>query len=177
MTPGAAIILGTLGRTPSIQFGKQKAKMDVGPDQDMVFKGRSITLAMYNPEDPSLVEDFISMSPEGGIQAVDRKGFGFVIKDESVVIFAPDPDDGDAKVIVRLTKDDLTLAAKSSGLPASITLKDGEAKAAGNQFTAFTRTAVLGMTAVPPPGAPPTPAAVIVGGVPVPSASVFIATV
>lgn len=173
MTPGAAIILGTLGRTPSIQFGKQKAKMDVGPDQDMVFKGRSITLAMYNPEDPSLVEDFISMSPEGGIQAVDRKGFGFVIKDESVVIFAPDPDDGDAKTIVRLTKEDLTLASKADPLPAAITLKDGEVKATGSQFTAFTASAAIGMlaTMTPPPG---TAAVLMVGGVPTPSATVAI---
>lgn len=145
LTPGAAIILGTLGRTPSIQFGKQKAKLDVGPDQDLVLKGRSVTMAMYNPENPNLVEDFLSISPEGGIQAVDRKGFGFVIKDESVVIFAPDPDDGDAKTIVRLTKSELMLANKDAGgNQCCIVLKDQEVCMAGLVVNSCTPGANLG---------------------------------
>lgn len=170
LTPGAAIIMGTLGRTPSIQFGKQKAKLDVGPDQDLVLKGRSVTLCMYNQDDPTTVEDFLSISPDGGIQAVDRNGFGFAVKDESVVIFAPDPADGDAKVIIRLTKDSLTLAAKSSPLPAALTLQDGEVKATGSQFTAFTPTVAMGMLAA----MPATAALIMVGGVPTPSATVAI---
>jgi hypothetical protein len=146
MVAGAGVLLGRLQRTPEIQFNATKTKLDVGPDQDLVLKGRSVTLAMYNPDDPTQVEDFVSMSPDGGIQAINRFGFGFHVDDDAVIIFAPDTS-GDAKTIVRLTKDQLTLANKGDAGQAAITLKDAEVCLAGLASNSFTPGANLGAAA------------------------------
>jgi len=131
-TPGSAVILGTLGATPSEQYSATKAKLDYGPDCDVVLKGRSVTLVSYNDATPTGTERMVAVGPDTGIQILDEDGFGMVIKDQAVTIFAPNPADQDAKSIVRLTKDQLTLANKDGGNNVcSITLKDQEVCAAG----------------------------------------------
>ncbi len=160
LTDGAPVIIACMGATPDIQYSKTKAKFDYGPDVDVMFKGRSCTMLMYNPDDPTQAEDFISISPEGGIQAVDRNGFGLAIKDNSVMLFAPGAD-GDAKTIVRLELGQLTLANKDDGgNQCGLTLTEQEVTAAGIVFNAFTPGANLGAAA-----AAATPAMTGVGGV------------
>lgn len=133
-TPGAAVILGTLGATPSSQFSTERLKFDVGDDADILIRGRRVTLTAPSPTGGA-TEPFISITPEDGISCCDHEGFGYVIKDHAVTIFAPDPADGDAKTVVRLSKDDLRLMNKDSGgNVCSLTLKDKELCAAGLVF-------------------------------------------
>lgn len=47
-TPGSGVILGSIGKSPDIQFSKNKVKLDLGPDQDLVIKAKTVTVTDYN---------------------------------------------------------------------------------------------------------------------------------
>jgi hypothetical protein len=144
-TAGAGFLLGVLGTTPD-QYSKTAVKLDAGADRDRVLKGRSVTMTMHSPTGAA-TESFVSITPADGISACDADGFGFVVKDQSVTLFAPDAG-GDAKTMVRLTKDQLTLANKDSGNNVcSLTLKDKELCAAGLVFNTMAPGTNLGATA------------------------------
>lgn len=146
-TPGAGVIIALPGANPFVQFSESRAKIDVGRDQDLVIKGRSVTLVMHNPDDPDGQEDFISISPEGGIQMGSRDGLGVVIKDGSINLFVPDAS-GDAKTVLRLSKDALEVVQKdaSDGV-AMLKLAEQEVTVCGAQFLAATAGGALGMAA------------------------------
>lgn len=158
MVPGAGVLLGALARTPDHQFSRTAVKIDAGPGRDLVLKGRAVTLTMHAPSG-SGPEPYISITPEDGIQALDADGFGFLIKDEAVTIFAA-AEDGKAKTIVRLTREQLTLANRDADdAPCSLTLADQEVCVAGLVSNSFTPGANLGALATAA-----TPAMVGVGG-------------
>lgn len=147
MAPGAGVLLCTTGATPAEQFSETQAKLDVGADSGLFLKGKSVKLGMYNPDDPTDVEDFVSLSPDGGIQAINRNGFGVHIDLDAVTIFAPD-ENGDAKSVLRVTKDEIMLANKDSGGALStLTLKQQEVCSAGLVFNSCTPGANLGALA------------------------------
>ena len=70
-TPGAPVIFAVLGSSPSIQFQKNRAVLDFG-DQAVVIRGKRITLQNNDG-------DFISLSPEGGIQLTTKEGDNLAI--------------------------------------------------------------------------------------------------
>ncbi|KAJ8134485.1 hypothetical protein OY671_012302, partial [Metschnikowia pulcherrima] len=57
-TPGAAVILCTCEPSPDSQFGAGKAKLDVGPDQEIILKGKAVTLTDYD-------DRFSHVGPDG----------------------------------------------------------------------------------------------------------------
>jgi hypothetical protein len=104
-TPGAAVIVSTLERSPDAQFSATKAKIDVGPDQDLVLKARSITITDYD-------DRFLHLGPDG-VMLQDEAGNGVVMMNGAILIFVADG--GDAKTLIQLTKDELGLLQKDTG--------------------------------------------------------------
>lgn len=145
-TPGVGVIIALPGANPFVQFSASRAKIDVGRDQDLVIKGRSVTLVMHNPDDPNGQEDFISISPEGGLQMGSRDGLGVVIKDGTINLFVPDGDD--AKSVLRLSKSAIELVNKDSGgTVAMVKVAEQDVTVCGGQFVAATAGGALGMGA------------------------------
>lgn len=60
--PGAGIILGSIGKSPGIQFKNDKPKLDFGPHQDLVIKARTITISDYENNYAQLGNDSIAFS-------------------------------------------------------------------------------------------------------------------
>lgn len=146
MVAGAGVLLGSLTRTPDHQFSATATKIDAGTERDLILKGRAVTMTMHSPTG-SGPEPYVSLTPEDGIQALDADGFGFLVKDQAVTIFAPD-EDGDAKSIVRLTKSQIMIANRdANGAPCSVTLGDQEVCLAGLASNSFTPGANLGAAA------------------------------
>jgi hypothetical protein len=125
-----------------------------------VFKGRSLTFTTHNPDGDK--EDFISISPLGGIQATDHLGNGFVIKDGEVVMFAVKPGDSpDCKSMVRLTETMVQITQKASdGSCSLVQLQDGQVCVNGKSFVAGVGQALIGNFAVMPAAIGPQPGAI-----------------
>lgn len=70
---GAGLIIASYERSPTNQFSNTRAKMDFGPDVDLVIKARSVTVTDYENQQ-------VSLSPEGGVQAFDKDGAGIQFK-------------------------------------------------------------------------------------------------
>lgn len=81
LDPGAGAIIAQLSASPDIQFSGTKAKLDFGPDVDVVLKARSVTITDYENR-------FISVSPTTGIKAGDKDGSGFCLKSSKWLIYA-----------------------------------------------------------------------------------------
>jgi hypothetical protein len=77
---GAAVIVAMPGPAPSSQYTQTKSKLDVGPDHDLVIKGRSITITDYSNR-------FISVTSDGLIMQ-DTDGSGIIIKEGKIQIFS-----------------------------------------------------------------------------------------
>src|SRR3972149_641324 len=60
-TPGAGFILAVASNAPATQHSATKAKMDFGPEVDLVIKARSVTLSDYQ-------DRFITLGPTYGIK-------------------------------------------------------------------------------------------------------------
>lgn len=145
--PGAGVIVACPATNPSNQFSKTKAKMDLGDDRDLVIKARSITLVTHNP-DGGGKEDFFSLSPEGGIQAIDRDGNGFLIKDGEVVLYASL--EADVKTMVRLTSEKFEIGQKTSGGQQTIFKIEGnKVLVLAKIFQAMVAQTMLGFGATP----------------------------
>lgn len=149
-TPGAGVIIALPGANPFVQFSATRAKIDVGRDQDLVIKGRSVTLVMHNPDDPDGQEDFISITKEGGIQMGSRDGLGVVIKDGAISLFVPDSSDA-VKSVVTLNKDEIALVQGAGS--AIFKLVDGEIQLFGANVQMPTAGVNLGVAATATTGA------------------------
>src|ERR1700690_2454791 len=73
---GGGFILGTIGKSPSIQFKETRAVIDFGDTMDVIIKGKSVTLSDHNAP-----AQFIQVGPPpqggpSGITMCDSKGGG-----------------------------------------------------------------------------------------------------
>jgi len=168
-TPGAGVIVACPGHNPNNQFSKTCLKIDAGPDQHLILKGKSVCLTMHSPTG-SGPEPFVSISEDGGIQAVDADGNGWVIQNGEVSLFAADG--GDTKTVVRLSKTGLDIAQKVSAVKTTlVTITNDVITLMGATFRALCGNVSLGTG---PAGTPPPPLPVLRTGM-VPSTSVFAA--
>jgi hypothetical protein len=78
--PGAAVVVAMPGPAPSIQYTQTKSKLDVGPDHDLVIKGRSLTFSDYSNR-------FVSITP-AGIVIQDTDGSGIIVQSGVINIFS-----------------------------------------------------------------------------------------
>lgn len=81
LTPGAGVIFSMPIASPGTQFNDKKAKMDFGPDVELVIKAGSVTLSDYE-------DRFYTLGPKFGIKCGDRTGSGFHIKDSKLLLYA-----------------------------------------------------------------------------------------
>ena len=144
--PGAGVIAALPGANPFVQFAKTRTKLDVGEDQDLVLKGRSVTISSYD-------NDFIAVGPDSGIIMSDHLGNMVQIKDGQILITVADGDPPDAKTVVRLKTDSLELLQKNSGGNiAGVKLENLEVTVVGAIFKALTAGGCLGKFASLPTG-------------------------
>ena len=147
-SPGAAFIVCTSERSPDSQFGAGKAKLDVGPDQEIILKGKAVTLTDYD-------DRFLHVGPDG-VMMQDENGNGVVIKSGAIMIYVADG--GDAKTVVQLTKGEMSLLQKDTGF---VKLKDGVATLFANKSACI----VAGNVLLGAQASPATPALTgLVGG-------------
>jgi hypothetical protein len=140
-TPGAGVIAALPGANPFVQFSKTRAKLDVGEDQDLVIKGRSVTLSTYD-------NDFIVVGPDSGIMMSDHLGNMVQIKDGQILIAVADGDPPDAKTVIRLKVDNMELLQKNAGGNiAGVKLANLEVTVVGSVFKALTAGGCLGKAA------------------------------
>jgi hypothetical protein len=84
-TPGAAVIMAMPGPAPNIQYGVNKTKMDLGPNQDLVIKARSIALTTYSNQFISITSSETPGAPDQ-IVIQDHDGTGITIEDGVITI-------------------------------------------------------------------------------------------
>lgn len=105
--PGSAVILGSIGPSPGIQFKGTKPKLDFGPDQDLVIKAKTLTLSDYN-------DNFIFLGPVG-IKIQNKDGSGGLISGSDVQWWAASGSPPDCKAILSLKSSSIKLMLKEQG--------------------------------------------------------------
>lgn len=137
--PGAGVIAALPGANPFVQFSKTRTKLDVGEGQDLVLKGRSVTLSSYE-------NHFLSVGPEVGVLMSHPGGHAIQIHENQVRIWVSKDDD--AKSLIVLSQDKIEVLQKAAGGNiASIVLSEEEAIVLGKVFKALTAGGVLGAAA------------------------------
>ncbi len=124
---GAGFILGSTGQSPSIQFKGTRAVLDFGPNVDVIFKGKSVTIS-----DHAAPARFVQVGPPpqggpAGISMCDEKGGGMTVQAGVVALFASDGS-GDAKTLIQITQDSFQAWQKDGSL---LILDGGDAKMMG----------------------------------------------
>jgi hypothetical protein len=120
--------------------GKNRAKVDYGPDVDVVFKARSITFCDYQGR-------FFSMGPEFGLQVADKDGSGWHFGDGQWLCWIAV--DGDAKSSIKMISGDVKAFAKDDTTMGGWEVNSGGFKATGTSFVAATSNVALGGAATP----------------------------
>ena len=169
LTDGAPVILACMGATPDIQYSKTRAKFDYGPDIDVVFKARSVTISDYE-------DRFVAVGPDTGIMITDADGTMIQIKNKKIVILAPDASGSSppmSAAVVTLAAEAIGLVHKSDAGMVLVQLGDGDFQALGLQGVLKFGATLIGIAASPvtaavtaPPSSP--------GAAGVASTSVFI---
>lgn len=72
-TPGIAVIIAEPARAPANQFSETRAKLDFGPDVDLVIKARSVTLTDYE-------DRYVTVGPRFGIKLGDAGANGMQLR-------------------------------------------------------------------------------------------------
>lgn len=139
LTPGAGVITAVAGAYVNDQFREDREIWDAGVDRDILLKGRRVAIQDYEG-------NFLCVSPESGIQAVDKDGNGIHIKDGVVTLFASSGSPPDAKSLVTLSASQIALIQKDSG-GAFVTVGAGDVSCQGNAFKAAVGQALIGITA------------------------------
>jgi len=141
-SPGAPMIIGCAGAAPGNQFAEDKAKMDFGPDYDLVIKARTITFTDYE-------DRYLTIGPQYGIKAGDADASGFQMKDGKWLIYASE--NGDAKATLQLAgAAGAKLLHKSPTSSSGFEYKDGQWVSYGVKAELQFMIGKLGKNAAPP---------------------------
>jgi hypothetical protein len=134
LTPGNAVILGTVGGSPSSKFGRKKTIQDYG-DDDLVISAKTITLVVDRQDDGGVDHrHMLSVSQQGGVQVVSD-GSGLFVKDGEVNLKTLD-DSGNLKQALILTQSESSLTDYSTpGSTASLMLTGGKFTVAASFIT------------------------------------------
>ena len=135
--PGCGVIVCTTESSPEIQFSPTRAKMDLGPDADLVLKARTITLSDYDNR-------FIHIGADGGIQVQDSDGTGIIIKSGGIAIFAVQ--NGVMKTLLQLSASALQAMQSDGSL---LNMKGGNMTVVGSQCSLSCGSIALGVNASP----------------------------
>jgi len=83
LTPGAPVIVAQVAVAPPNQFSATRAKLDFGPDVDVVIKARSVTITDYE-------DRYVTVGPRFGIKMGDAGANGMQLKDGKWQAWAAD---------------------------------------------------------------------------------------
>lgn len=133
-SPGAAMIIAASGPAPANQFGDAKAKLDFGPDYDLVIKARSITLTDYENR-------YLTVGPDYGVKIGDASASGAILKDAKWAFYVAES--GDAKAVFELSTDKVQIVQKDSKQTALL-MRNGEICLAGTTLKAMCASGYLG---------------------------------
>jgi hypothetical protein len=133
-TPGVGVIVAMPGPAPTTQYGTSKTKMDLGPDQDLVIKARSITLTTYNNQFISIVN---GQGLADGVYIQDSSGTGITIQDGVTTI-----NDGTGQTVLQMDNEHFTVTVAGN---ANILLMDeNQCQFTGTNFICNTAACYLG---------------------------------
>jgi len=135
LVPGGGVIISQVIASPGNQFSATKAKMDFGPDFDLVIKARSVTFTDYE-------DRYISVGPKFGIKMGDATGNGAQLKNDQWLLYTIDGDN--AATTLRLSKTDGIALMIHDGKTCGFTMKDGEWVGVGTLFKALFAGGYLG---------------------------------
>ena len=141
MAPGSGVLLASVGPTPGIQFRGNKAKLDVGPDQDIVIKGRSVTISDYDNR-------YLAVGPDTGTMMADEDGTMMQIKDRQITIVVPG-DDGVGKAVLLLNVDAIMMVHAAAAGTSVVNMADGNMLATGQQGSLIFGSVNIGSAASP----------------------------
>lgn len=123
--PGAAVILGSLSGTPLVQFGKNGAKIDLGPNQNFTIKARRITLMDYENR-------FMSIGIDSNIVLQTAEGTGMFISDlDGISMYVVNQGLTEASTLFNLKSDKIRLIQKDSGY---LSIENGNASLFANKI-------------------------------------------
>lgn len=162
LTPGAAVITAVAGAYVNDQFREDREIWDAGTDRDVLIKGRRVAIQDYEG-------NFLCVSPESGIQMVDKDGNGVHIKGGVVTLFASSGSPPDAKALIVLKDGRIDIIEKSSG-GSFLSVGGGDISCQGSALKAAVGQALIGVGASPATAAVHAPG----GAASIPSTSVFI---
>jgi len=164
-TPGAGFILAVASNAPDIQHSATKAKVDMGPEVDLVYKARSITFTDYQ-------DRYITIGPEYGIKMgagrmTDNSAqdlSGCILKDGKWMFYCSNAA-GESVAGLQLAGDDGTLLfnVSAGGSQVKLKMKDGNwnSLASVNWVCSYQQGFLGGIVGAPVPvagiGAPVTP--------------------
>lgn len=130
LVPGGGVIISQVIASPGNQFSATKAKMDFGPDFDLVIKARSITLTDYE-------DRYLTLGPKFGFKVGDADANGCQLKSAQWLFYTTDgAATPTAKTTLRLSETDGIALIIDDGKHASISLKGGQFIGAGETFSA-----------------------------------------
>lgn len=136
-----AIIHNPTPNTTDQFTGPDRSLTDVGDDTDMILRGRSITLQAATGE-------WIGIGPRTGIQIGDAGGHGAQLRNGQWMFWIADG--GDAKTVLKLTKDIAIAQNKNgAGFVSAMSVGDGKFKVLGNSAAIATGNVALGVLASP----------------------------
>lgn len=135
LVPGGGVIISQVIASPGTQFSATKAKMDFGPNCDLVIKARSIVLTDYD-------DSYFTVGPDYGIKMGDADGNGGQLKDDQWLFYTTE--DGTATTTFRLSKADGIALMINDGQTCGMTMKAGEWTGVGTLFKAMFAGGYLG---------------------------------
>jgi hypothetical protein len=111
-TPGAGVIIACVSKNPTVQFGKDRSVLNLGDDQHVVIRGKSISLHAFN-------NDFVSVGEPrsggaSGITLSGHDGSGVVIQEDVVGIFTAK--NGECKTMIQVTSDQISIKCQSTAM-------------------------------------------------------------
>lgn len=162
MTPGTGVITAIAGAYINDQFKEDREIWDAGADRDVLIKGRRVAIQGYDGS-------FIAISPEAGIQVVDKDGNGVCIQSGTVTIFGSSGSPPDAQTCIVVKAGEVSLQDKAAG-GSFISLKGGVVGIQGNTLSCPVGQATIGVGATALTAAVHAPG----GAASVPSTTVFI---
>jgi len=171
-TPGAGFIQNVTAPAPEIQHSETKAKMEFGPEVDLVIKARSVTISDYQDRYITVGPDYGIKGGAGQTASGTRQDLsGFCLKDGKWQFYVADADGYTVSALQLAQEATLICNVADDGKQVKIKLAGGDSTyMCAGKFMALYATGLLGN----PAGLP---AAVMAGGVPVPSTNTFIAGV
>jgi hypothetical protein len=145
LTPGGGVIFAMPIKSPGTQFAADKAKLDFGPDYDLVIKARSVTLTDYENR-------FLTVGPTYGIKCGDVTGSGLCIKDSKLLFYAAVDKTGVCSLELSENKVFAMCTASSGGQSSGFKFSGGNCTVYCQQYANTASSGMLGGTASPVSG-------------------------